>query len=458
MDEQPATKPTPKPEGMPLGRALAYMGGIAFLFLVLLVTVIWLNYNSNARVEKQFKQAEALRQQAILEQKEADQKAQLALARNRQEEVLVQARNATNVLGGLLSSASQLIADALALRTNDAGRRVGLHPDLVAQARRFYENDLTGIAATNDIVTKLESARRVEQQIVDNLGKAYQPESALMLTVQAGQIWGEQEQRKVAQLQTMLSSLVSESKVKVTSAALTPASPTLEDAIHRFTEAEAAFRQQVFATNNVAAKQQAAITEAEAEKQRILTDARILASNIVAEANEKLLAQQRDDALHRATNQVEDAKAQDKVRDVALLKKAAEPEVKTKLAPFITPGYWTPKGFSPEKKPLSYTMLLGEGALDPSPPGLGKLARIAMAVDDTVRPRWNLAGGRLGWFKVPASLEKVKEAQKSADRAGTGARRDKSVGTLNGGGPDSRITWNARCRGVRAFALQASSK
>ena len=411
MDEQPATKPTPKPEGMPLGRALAYMGGIALVFFALLVTVIWLNYNSNARLDKQFKQAEAARQHAELEQKEAAQNAQLALARNRQEEVLAQARTATNVLGGLLSSAGQLIADALALRNSDAGRRVGLHSDLVAQARRFYEIDLPGLSATNDIITKLESARRVQQQIVDNLGKAYQPESDLLRTVQTGQIWGEQEQRKVAQLQTMLSSIVSESKIKVTSATVTATSPTLEDAIHQFTEAEAGFRQHVFATNNVAAKQQAAITEAEAEKQRILADAQIRASNIVAEANEKRLAQEREDTLRRATNQVEDAKAQDKVRDVALLKKAAEPEVKTKLAPFITPGYWSPKGFYSEKKALSYAMLQSEGALDPSPPGLGKLARIAMYVDDKVRPRWNLAGGRLGWFKVPASLEQVKEAQ-----------------------------------------------
>jgi len=28
-----------------------------------------------------------------------------------------------------------------------------------------------------------------------------------------------------------------------------------------------------------------------------------------------------------------------------------------------------------------------------------------------VRPRWKLQGGSLAWYKVPSSLEKVKDAQ-----------------------------------------------
>lgn len=100
-----------------------------------------------------------------------------------------------------------------------------------------------------------------------------------------------------------------------------------------------------------------------------------------------------------------------KAKEGILRERATDPKVRAFLAPFITPGYWTPRGYTSDKRPLSYTMLLSEGALDDSPRGLNKLAKFAMAIDDKVRPRWKLAGGPLVWYKVPESVEKVKTAQ-----------------------------------------------
>ena len=412
MDEPPATKPTPKLEGIPLGRALAIMGGIALVAIALLGIVIWQNHNSDAKVKKQVRQAEEDRQRAELAKKEAAQKAQLALARNRQEDVLTEARNATNVLGRLLAGVNQLTADAGSLKTNEAGRLVALHPDLVAQAKLFYETEFGRISKPAEIITKLENARRVEAQVAANLGTAYEPEPALALDAKTAVTWADQEQQKLTALQNQMAALVSESKIKVTSATLTAESPTLESAILKLANSQISGEQQTMVDATTKARQEAAIRQAEIEAQRIKQNMLDQSNSMFQAMQDKINQQRRLDEINQASNQVADAKAKEAAQKVLLLQKAAQPEVKTKLAPFVTPGYWSPRGTYVEKKPLSYTILLNEGALDPSPPGLGKLAGIAMAVDDKVRPRWHLLGGRLGWFKVPSSLEQVKEAQK----------------------------------------------
>lgn len=115
--------------------------------------------------------------------------------------------------------------------------------------------------------------------------------------------------------------------------------------------------------------------------------------------------------LAAALTQVAIITADTKANEGTLRERATDPKVRALLAPFITPGYWTPRGYTSDKRPLSYTMLLSEGALDDSPRGLSKLAKFGMAIDDKVRPRWKLAGGPLAWYKVPESLEKVKTAQ-----------------------------------------------
>ena len=69
----------------------------------------------------------------------AEEQARITLAGNRQQEVLAQVRAATNALEKLLANAQQLRADAEALKSNEDGKRVALHPDLVRQARAFYE-------------------------------------------------------------------------------------------------------------------------------------------------------------------------------------------------------------------------------------------------------------------------------------------------------------------------------
>ncbi len=65
-------------------------------------------------------------------------------------------------------------------------------------------------------------------------------------------------------------------------------------------------------------------------------------------------------------------------------------EVRSLLAPFITPGYWIPRESVPsyERQPMSLSKLRAAGALDPTAAGLHELLVIATFPGDKARPRW----------------------------------------------------------------------
>jgi len=416
---KPSRKRKSRPKrSFPLWTVLIVVLALAITCVAVLVVIIHSTVSHDARTQAELAK---IRQKLVddeIQRAKAARDSELVMARGRQEEVLAQARAATNALGSLLAQVDQVELQATALKTNEAGRLVGLHPDLVAQAQRFYETDLGQLTATADIIGKLENARRVEAQVATNLGTASLPDADLALTVQTSKIWADQEHRRLTQLQAGISSLVSESKIKMTKSKLSSDTPTLEGAIRQLQEAEVAFRQQLFVTNTAAAEKQAIVAKAKAEETRIVTEANIHASNILARAQEAVKDLERQMALRAATNAITNAAVtnlvenlENETRKLELRRRASDPEVQAQLAPFITPGYWTPRGFDTEKKPFSYQALLNQGALDPSPPGLAQLVRLATAVDDKVRPRWKLQGGSVAWYKVPSSLEKVKDAQ-----------------------------------------------
>ena len=419
LPNKPSRKRKSRPSrSIPLWTVLIVFLVLAVTSVAALVVIVRSTMTHNARTQSELAR---LKQKLIddeIERAKAGRDAQLVLARSRQEEVLAQARTATNALGRLLAEASQFEGDAMALKTNEAGRLIGLHPDLVAHARRFYETDLGQAPATADIISKLENARRVEAQVATNLGSAFLPASDLALTVQASKIWADEEHRRLGQLQAGVSGLVSESKIKVTKNKLTSDTPTLEGAIRQLQEAEVAFRQQLFVTNTAAAEQKAIVTKAEAEAKRIVMEATIQASNILARVEEALKDLERQRALRDATNQVKYATMTNAVknleaeaRKVELRRRASDPVLQSKLTPFLTPGYWQSSGLTYEKQPVSYTELRNQGALNEAWSGLAKLVSIATWEGDRVRPRWHLRGGPLAWGHFAESVDFAREAQ-----------------------------------------------
>lgn len=470
MAEQlPLTTP-PKSRALSLWVILVGLLVLAVLSIAALGAFLYLSQNKNARQERALFELSSQQNQARIAAEKAAAETRLALARNRQEEVLAQARQATNVLERLLQGINQVTAEATALKTSDPGRRVALHADLLAQARHLFDTDLPALAPLSDITTKLENARRVEQTIVANLGKAYEPEAGLSGTAQNAALWAEQEQRKVAQAQSVVASLVRESAIKVTPTPLTADSPTLEAGLRRLAEAEAAERQRLLVAQTIPATSNAMVIQAQAEVQRILEaaraqsndmfralqaqeqerlrqeelrratnqigqaqkDAAIQAANeeakrilqdALAQSNrlyqamqEKAEAQQREQDLREASNKVVLAKVavqvktqEEEARNVELRKKASDPKVRSQLAPFITPGYWQVDGRnSYERFPLSYTQLRNAGALDPSRAGIKKLGDIGSTTANRERSRWVLLSN---WMNHSDTFEKVKDAQ-----------------------------------------------
>jgi hypothetical protein len=433
----PATRP-PR-GGLPLWTALAALLIVALAAIVGLGFVVYYLRSEKAELQRRAAQAEAQAQRHDLDQKEAAEKGRLVQAQNQQQDVLRQAQAATNTLLQVLATRDALFAEAAALRTNDAGRTVALHPELVPLAGRLYESGLTDVPPESDIVTRLEAVRRIAQQVRESSGTAYVPPPELAGTVQTDAAWAALAQAKVDQVRQALNSLVGESQVKFTRATLTADSPTLSAAITKRNEEVAGAQIKVaektlsVARTNAVLKRaeadaDATTTQAKADAIAITTRAKADAEEIIATAKraeeesrrkqaEADAAKERDWKEREAAIKLAETKSnvavQDKVdeaRKLELRKKASDAAVKTKLAPFTTPGYVGVARPTAEKKPLSFAQLLASGALADTVHGQEKLVKIATDAHDNVRPR--LAVDKYFFRRHPEEIQLVQETQK----------------------------------------------
>jgi len=293
---------------------------------------------------------------------------------------------------------------------------VALHPALVERARVFYEVQLRDAPAAADVVTRLEGARRIEQQVLSQQGTAYEPTPDLIESARNAASSAEQDRGKVAQLRTYLAALVQESKIKYTEAKVGTASPTLEEAIKARATAEAAATQQTLADRTAGAKEDANRTRQDAEVRRITEEAKREAAKKDMEIAELKAALDRERSQADAARKRKDAEAEDKrlqelaeARKIELRRKASDPAIQAKLAPFIMPGYWQLQGTSLEKKPLSWTKLQNSGALASTDKGGSIMATIVSTSTDKVRPRWSI-NPQL-YTRHPDAIERIKEAQ-----------------------------------------------
>jgi len=402
MQETDSTQKTGAPtekKGLPLWTLLVGLLIVAAIGIASLGGVLYFMRSDKVRMERELQAVKDKQAAAEVAATKAADEAKLALARNRQDEVLAQVRSATNVLFQLLAEAKALASDSTVLKSNDAGRQIALHPDLVAQARRLYESEIPGVVAVDEIVTRLEGVRRVEQQIVGAAGTTFEPAADMLATAQTGSLWAEPEKRKASQARTLLAGLITESKVKVTGGAVTPSSPTLEEAIRRLNQSEIAARQEAIVKKTTEAKVEGTAAIAQAEAQRLIDQAKAEAQRVIDEATEIKAQAERDSLQRKAQAKLQDARADVAAKDTLdeatrtrLRQRASDPAVQAALAPLLTPGLWTPAAGSGafreiEKKPLSLSALQSAGALNPNASGLKALVSIACNYYND-RPRW----------------------------------------------------------------------
>ncbi len=416
--------PSPKTSGMPIWVALMLLLVIALVGLGAIGGLYYYMHGRTARVQAKLDAVEAQKKQTELDRQKAEEQARLTLAGNRQQEVLAQVRAATNALEKLLADVQQLRADAEAIKSNEDGKRVALHPDLVRQARAFYDLQMRLLPPDADIIPRLEGARRIEQQLLQAAGTAFTPEADLTTNAQSGTLWANLPQDQVRQVRAALTSLIQESKIKFTTAKLTADSPTLDAALQQLATKEAATTAQTVANQAAAARQEADLTVAKATATQIIEDAKRQAAEKLAAAEAAAAQTQRDSAVARAQQGKADAQAkvavqtaEEKARKIELRKKASEPEIQVKLAPFITPGYWQLDRTELEQKPLSFTKLKGSGALAPTTKGGSVLALIVSTSTDKVRPRWDI-NPKL-YTRHPDQIERIKDAQQLLNELGS---------------------------------------
>ena len=439
--------------------ALAVLGAIAWGMLA----YYW--KADQIRIKRRFDEFVAQEKQRELEQRQAESErkqkqeqtaheADLTRARNRQNEVRAQAQQATNVLGHVLSGLQRLQSEAIALRSSEAGRKVGLYSDLVAAARQFYDADLRMLPVVGEVMSKLENARRVEQQMAASLGTTYEPEAGFATALQSDILWSAAELRRVERCQSLLTGLVQAGNANVAAPTMSPEPATLEAAMTQLAQTESLARERSIAEAVEQAKPHANQLSAEAERERIMQEARLQATNVVNAMRVQFEEQHREQMIINARLQSQLLTAQlqvsnvvlemavqrrdferkakqgeaeqhkldvvaeiqrqdllDEARNMELRRKAQDPHLQALLAPFTTPGYRQYKTMTGEKLPLSYTQLQSMGALSPNVPGLSRLAELAMSDAYRERPRWHLRGGSYAWQNFPESMDQVREAQ-----------------------------------------------
>ncbi len=358
-------------------------------------TYYYLN-NEKLKLQREKENAEAEAGRAKLAEQQAGQKAAVALAKSQQDALLAEARNATNLLVRLMAEERSLRGDAENLKTNETGRAVALFPELVNQARLFYDTSLSDAVKRDDIVARLEGVRRIEVQLIEAANTAYEPVPEMGKTVQAAGAWGEQALAKVTQLRQALAALARESKIKFTDAALTPTSPTLAEAISKRVEHEASDALRRAEQTATAARTTAVETRAAAEAERIRAEAERDAAEVRRKLAEEQAAKEREWQEREARLKLEETKSKvavqdkaDEARRVELKKKASDPAIRAKLAPFITPGYVGIYRPTAELKRFSFQEIQSFGALAPTIAGQDRMVAIATAPNDKVRPHWS---------------------------------------------------------------------
>lgn len=394
---------------------------IAFMLLLLVGGVsgvyVWLKAD-NLRLMKQQEETEKARLQAELDRKKAEDDAKKTLARSRQEEALVVVRNATNSLEKLLGSMHQMATDAASFRTNDLGRKLAAFPDLVGQARHLFGTEFRSLPTENEAITRLEGTRRLELDLVSKLGGTYEPGADLLSANHATIAWAEEAQRRVSLAQTSLAALITEARVKVTSG--TSPVGSLDEAIRQLSEGEALLRQQAMAAALAAARKEADKKLTSALESQIKTEAEVKAA-LLAQKDAEAKAQLEREVMERQAQQrLADTQSKlgvsgtdNEARKLVLKRKAEDPRIQAKLAPFTTPGYLTAKGvISVDKLPISYTELKSIGALEPTIAGIQRMVLVAYVGKDKDRPRWRFQHmDAASWKRVPTEMDQVKEAQ-----------------------------------------------
>lgn len=125
------------------------------------------------------------REQLENQQRQLENEARYTLARNKQDETLATVRLAITNLLFICEQSSGVSLRLHELHTNSLGERISNHPDLVRVAARIYSDASKQLPNIGEVEQQLVAARRIEQTIIEMLGKPYNPADTLLNSARA---------------------------------------------------------------------------------------------------------------------------------------------------------------------------------------------------------------------------------------------------------------------------------
>jgi hypothetical protein len=378
---------------------------------------LWLR-GHNLQLQKALAEEANARLKSDIERQRLAEIARRELAQSRLTDTLALVRTATNSLEIVLDSRRTLISQSSELRTNELGSRLAAFPDLVGQARYLFGTEFRSLPTEPEVVTRLESVRRAELSLVSKVGTVYEPDAQITSSAHSQIAWAEEATRRILQSRSSLDALITEARVKV---APVPASTnSLEVAMQLLAQGEALLRQRAMQASHQEAQREADARISKAREAAVKTASEVEAQRLADEQAAIAAAAQRKRAELAAEAQKADTESKlavsrtiDEARRLMLRRKAEDPKVRAKLAPFITPGYISARGvLSIESVPISFTELKSIGALERTENGLQNLIDVARTKRDKARPRWHFTKpDRESFKRYPEDMVRVEEAQ-----------------------------------------------
>jgi hypothetical protein len=212
------------------------------LIVALLVFGIRYLYHKNdrviARLETQQQSLEHQKieqylqqQEAEIEQAKASAKARLALVRNKQDETLSVVRQTITSLDTTRKEVNQVWLRLTRMLTNSTGALMSNFPDLVRRADNTYAEARHRLPEPDKLRDQLLSCRRIEQELLDNLGKNYNPEDTLLKASREIRASAQMSSMEAAEIIQLIDDLERNLKSQPPVFINAPAAPTAADSL-----------------------------------------------------------------------------------------------------------------------------------------------------------------------------------------------------------------------------------
>lgn len=342
-------------------------------------------------------------------------------------QVADRAREAKGLVDALAHEVSTLNERTQALLTNDEGRRLAQDSLAFFVFVRMQEDPVVTpqeVEARRNAIGKLiESLEREMKR--DALG--YTPGVAIVEEIEGIRFWGADRLARVKERAGWLSAALERAdrsndvaKLPTLKARMEADSAAREEALARAGQrgrdagAQSAAEQveqneRLIALNRGLADAERRLREANAQIERMkiehdlqlkqqeqeLRRAQVEADIRLRDAEAELERMRKLADARREAENLDSTREADKVLTEAqkreLVDRCKSEEVQTRLAPFITPGYYQPARsaeMTVDKMPMSLSKLRAFGALSNTPEGYKKLIIVGSYSKDKVRPRW----------------------------------------------------------------------